>query len=64
MQEADKSLQIKPNTQAYLVLARIALGERSLASARENVDKALHLDPNDSAAKGILQAIQAQQPSQ
>ena len=63
-QEANQSLQIKPNAHAYLVLARIALGEHSLASARENVDKALHLDPNDSAAKGILQAIQAQQPSQ
>ncbi|MHB8390888.1 MAG: hypothetical protein ACYDBH_15125 [Acidobacteriaceae bacterium] len=60
-QEANKSLQTQPNAAAYLVLARIALSQRSLPDARKNVDEALRLEPNNSAAKGILQAIQAQQ---
>ncbi len=60
-QEANKSLQAQPNAAAYLVLARIALSQHALAEAHTNVDDALHLEPNNSAAKGILQAIQAQQ---
>ncbi len=60
--EAERSLQVQPNVGAYLVLARIALQQRSFASARENANEALHLEPNDTAAKGILQAIEAQQP--
>ena len=31
------------------------------ADARTNIDSALRLEPNNTAAKGILQAIQAQQ---
>jgi tetratricopeptide (TPR) repeat protein len=60
--EAEKSLQLQPNVGAHLVLARIALQQRSFASARENVNKALSLEPSNTAAKGILQAIEAQQP--
>jgi tetratricopeptide (TPR) repeat protein len=60
-QEANKSLQAQPNVAAYLVLARIALSEHATADARSNIDSALRLEPNNTAAKGILQAIQAQQ---
>ncbi len=60
-QEANKSLQEKPNVAAYLVLARIALAEHSYPTAQQNVEQALRIDPNSSAAKGISQAIQAQQ---
>lgn len=60
-QEANKSLQAKPNAAAYLVLARIALSQHALADARSNIDNALTLEPDNTAAKGILQAIQAQQ---
>ncbi|MHB1672934.1 MAG: tetratricopeptide repeat protein [Acidobacteriaceae bacterium] len=63
-QEANKSLQAKPNAAAYLVLARIALSQHDLTGARSNIDNALHLEPNNTAAKGILQAIQAQQGQQ
>jgi tetratricopeptide (TPR) repeat protein len=59
-QEANKSIQEKPNVAAYLVLARIALAEHSYADAQKNVEQALAIDPNNSAAKGILQAIKAQ----
>jgi Tfp pilus assembly protein PilF len=60
-QEATKSLQAQPNADAYLVLARIALSQHALPDARNNIDNALRLEPNNTAAKGILQAIQAQQ---
>lgn len=60
--EANKSLQLQPTVSAYLVLARIALAQRSLTTARENVEQALRLEPSNTAAKGILTAIQAQQP--
>ena len=63
-QEANKSLQAKPNAAAYLVLARIALSQHDLTGARSNIDNALHLEPNNTAAKGILQAIQARQGQQ
>lgn len=58
--EANVSLKIKPNANAYLVLARVALGQRSFDAARDNAEKALSLEPNNTAAKGILQAIQVQ----
>ena len=60
-QEASKSLQLRPNVTAYLVLARIALAQHSFQDAQKNVDHALALDPKNSAAQGILQAIQTQQ---
>lgn len=63
-QEANTSLRIQPNVAAYLVLARLALAQRVLPTAQENVGHALQLEPNNSAAKGIQQAIQAQQAIQ
>jgi tetratricopeptide (TPR) repeat protein len=60
-EEATKSLQMQPNAAAYLVLARIALSQHALSDARNNIDSALRLEPNNTAAKGILQAIQTQQ---
>ncbi|HET9099214.1 MAG TPA: tetratricopeptide repeat protein [Acidobacteriaceae bacterium] len=60
-QEANKSLQMQPSAAAYLVLARIALSQHALADARTSIENALRLEPNNTAAKGILQAIQAQQ---
>jgi tetratricopeptide (TPR) repeat protein len=60
-QEATKSLQVQPNAAAYMVLARIALSQHALPDARSNIDSALRLEPNNTAAKGILQAVQTQQ---
>lgn len=59
--EANTSLLIKPNVAAYLVLARLALAQHSLPAAQKNVEQALQIDPKNSAAKGIMQAIQSQQ---
>ena len=63
-QDANTSIQEKPNVAAYLVLARIALAERSYSQALANVNLALKIDPKNSAARGIAQAIQAQQSRQ
>lgn len=60
-QEATKSLQLRPNVTADLVLARLAIAQHDWTGARESVAKALQLDPKSSAAKGILQAVDAQQ---
>ncbi len=64
LEEAQKSLKEKPNATAYLVLARIALQKRAYADAQKNVDLALRIDPNNSSAKGISQAIRTGQSSQ
>jgi tetratricopeptide (TPR) repeat protein len=60
-QEANLSLNETPNVAAYLVLARIALSEHAYGEARGDVDRALKIDPPNSAAKGVLRAIEAQQ---
>jgi tetratricopeptide (TPR) repeat protein len=60
-QEANLSLNETPNVAAYLVLARIALSEHAYDEARGDVDRALKIDPANSAAKGVLRAIEAQQ---
>jgi tetratricopeptide (TPR) repeat protein len=57
--EAQRSLTLKPNVPAYLVLARIDLQANELASSASNVSKALQLEPKDSAAQGMRQALQA-----
>jgi tetratricopeptide (TPR) repeat protein len=56
--EAQTSLNLHPNVTAYLVLARIDLQTSNTASSAENVSKALQLDPKDSAALGMRQALQ------
>lgn len=58
--EANRSLQMQPTVAAYLVLARIALAQHSLETARDNAEQALRLEPTNTAAKGVLTAIQAQ----
>jgi tetratricopeptide (TPR) repeat protein len=60
-EQANTSLQLQPNVPAYLVLARLDLQQRQFAAASGEVQKALQLDPRNSAANGILQAIQIQE---
>jgi Tfp pilus assembly protein PilF len=57
--EAQTSLNLHPNVPAYLVLARIDLQANEMASSAANVSKALQLEPKDTAAQGIRQALQA-----
>jgi tetratricopeptide (TPR) repeat protein len=56
--EAKTSLGLRPNVAAYLVLARLDLQANDTASSASNVSKALQLEPKDSAAQGIRQALQ------
>jgi tetratricopeptide (TPR) repeat protein len=56
--EAQASLNLHPNVGAYLVLARLDLQANEMASSAANVSKALLLDPKDTAAQGMRQALQ------
>ncbi len=57
--EAQQSLQLKPNPDAHLVLARLDLQGNQLSSAAGEVSQALQLDPKNSAALGLRQALQS-----
>jgi tetratricopeptide (TPR) repeat protein len=56
--EAQTSLRLKPNADAYLVLSRLDLKEEKLAAAASDVSNALRLEPKNTAALGIKQALQ------
>ena len=56
--EAQTSLNLHPNVPAYLVLARLDLQANEMASSAANVSKALQLEPKDTAAQGMRQALQ------
>ena len=57
--EAQASLSLHPNVPAYLVLARLDLQANQTAASAANVSKALQLEPKDTAALGMRQALQA-----
>jgi uncharacterized protein HemY len=50
---------LKPNVEAYLVLARLDLAENKSAAAEQNVEHALALDPANSAAAALKHDIAA-----
>ncbi len=56
--EAQTSLRLKPNADAYLVLGRLDLKEEKLPSAASDVSNALRLEPKNTAALGIKLALQ------
>ena len=55
--EAHESLKLKPNAEAYLVLARADVAENKSTSAAQNVDHALALDPANPAAVALKRDI-------
>ncbi len=55
--EAQASLKLRPNVAAYLVLARIELAGNQLAASASDVSNALRLEPHNSAALGMKQAL-------
>jgi tetratricopeptide (TPR) repeat protein len=57
--EAQASLHLHPSVPAYLVLARLDLQANEMASSAANVSKALQLEPKNTAAQGMRQALQA-----
>lgn len=56
--EAQTSLKLQPTAAAYIVLARLDLQQNQLPDSALNVSKALRLDPKDSSALGLRQALQ------
>jgi tetratricopeptide (TPR) repeat protein len=57
--EAQISLKLRPNAVAYLVLARIDLKADNLSAATYDVSNALRLEPQNTAAQGMRQALQS-----
>ncbi|HEX7285158.1 MAG TPA: tetratricopeptide repeat protein [Candidatus Angelobacter sp.] len=64
--EARAALRLKPLPEAYLVLARLDLAESNAASAEQNLDQALALDPANAAAASLKHELAAgkQKPQQ
>lgn len=58
-QEAQASLKLSPNAPAYLVLARMELNENQAAASAADVARALKLEPRNTAALGMKQALAA-----
>lgn len=58
-QEAQASLRLKPNVAAYLVLSRLELRDGQLGAAASDVGNALKLEPTNTAAQGMRQALAA-----
>jgi tetratricopeptide (TPR) repeat protein len=57
--EAQESLKLSPNAEAYLVLAQADVAEKKSASATQNIDHALALDPANPAAVALKHDIAA-----
>ena len=57
--EAEASLKLAPNVDAYLVLARLDLQASNLAASASDVANALRLEPANSAALGLKTALAA-----
>ena len=57
--EAQRSIQAKPTAAAYLVLARLDLQANQLPASAGNVRNALRLEPGNSAAAGMRDALAA-----
>ena len=57
--EAETSLRLAPSAAAYVILSRLDLQAGNLPSAAQDVHSALTLDPKNSAAQGMRQALQS-----
>jgi len=57
--EAQASLKLMPNIDAYLVLARLDLQANQLSASASDVSNALRLEPKNSAALGMKTALEA-----
>jgi Tfp pilus assembly protein PilF len=59
--EAREALRLKPLPEAYLVLARLDIAENNEASAEQNLEHALALDPENAAAASLKHDLAARQ---
>jgi tetratricopeptide (TPR) repeat protein len=56
--EAQHSINLQPNVAALLVLARLDITQNQLPAAAEDVSRALHVEPANSAALAMRQTLQ------
>jgi Tfp pilus assembly protein PilF len=59
--EAQTSVRLQPNADAYLVLARLGLKQNQLDAASDAVKNALKLEPGNSAAQALQRELTAKQ---
>ena len=59
--EAQTSVRLQPNVDAYLVLARLSLKQNQFDAASDAVKSALKLEPNNSAAQALQRELTAKQ---
>jgi Tfp pilus assembly protein PilF len=59
--EAQTSVRLQPNADAYLVLARLDLKQNQLDAASDAVKNALKLEPGNSAAQALQRELTAKQ---
>ena len=59
--EAQTSVRVKPNVDALLVLARLDLKQNQVQSAASEVDRALALEPANSAAQALKRDVASRQ---
>ena len=59
--EAQTSVRLQPNVDAYLVLARLNLKQNQLDAASDAVRNALKLEPGNSAAQALQRDLTAKQ---
>jgi tetratricopeptide (TPR) repeat protein len=60
--EAQSSIKLQPNAAAWLTLARLDRTAHQLPAARDDVNHALQLEPSNSDARGLQQALSAAPP--
>lgn len=61
--EAQTSVRLQPNAEAFLVLARLDLKQNQLQAASDAVRQALQLEPTNSAAQRLQQEVTAKLPA-
>lgn len=55
--EAQTSIKLRPNAAAWLTLARLDRTEHQLSQAREDVNRAIEIEPANSDARGLQQSL-------
>ncbi len=59
--EAETSLQLEPNANAYVVLGRLDLRDNHLDAAEKSADHALALEPDNAAARSLKRDVVSKQ---
>ena len=57
--EAEAALRIRESAEAYLILARLDLKENKTEAAAQNINRALQLEPSNSAGQDLKRTLAA-----